>query len=81
KTNSLDILPRPRNLLNTAFVTQTNDRRLFESIMYGVQGTAMPPWIDYGLTTEDVGDLVNYIRSLNQGKKDAGLMTLLIRGH
>lgn len=79
--NSLDILPRPRNLLNSAFVTQTNDRRFFESIMYGVQGTAMPPWIDYGLTTEDVGDLVNYIRSLNQGKKDAGAMTLLIRGH
>jgi hypothetical protein len=36
-----------------------------ESILYGVQGTAMPPWIDYGLGRNDAGDLVNYIRSLN----------------
>ncbi|MBK8812029.1 MAG: c-type cytochrome [Acidobacteria bacterium] len=79
--NSLDILPRPRNLLNFTFVNQSTDRRLFESIMYGVQGTAMPPWIDYGLTNNDVGDLVNYIRSLNQGKKDAGAMSLLVKGH
>lgn len=76
--NSLDILPRPRNLLNTAFVHQTNDRRMFESILYGVQGTAMPPWIDYGLTKEDVGDLVNYIRSLNEGKKDLLTMNLAV---
>lgn len=72
--NSLDILPRPRNLLNASFVTSSSDKRLFESILYGVQGTAMPPWIDYGLTKEDVGDLVNYIRSLNQTKTD--LLTL-----
>jgi len=72
--NSLDILPRPRNLLNASFVTSATDKRLFESILYGVQGTAMPPWIDYGLTKEDVGDLVNYIRSLNQTKTD--LLTL-----
>jgi hypothetical protein len=36
-----------------------------ESILYGVQGTAMPPWIDYGLTQKDVGDILNFIRSLN----------------
>jgi sulfur oxidation c-type cytochrome SoxX len=63
--NSLDILPRPRNLRNTAFVDSVKDRRLFESILYGVQGTAMPSWIDYGLSTSDVGDLVNFIRSIN----------------
>jgi len=28
-------------------------------------GTAMPPWIDYGLSQNDVGDLVNFIRSIN----------------
>ena len=28
--------------------TACRDRRLFESILYGVQGTAMPSWIDYG---------------------------------
>jgi mono/diheme cytochrome c family protein len=63
--NSLDILPRPRNLRNTAFVESVSDRRLFEAILYGVQGTAMPPWIDYGLSTNEVGDLVNFIRSVN----------------
>ncbi len=63
--NSLDILPRPRNLHNSWFVNAASDKRLFESIMYGVQGTAMPPWIDYGLTQSDVGDLVNFIRSIN----------------
>ena len=67
--NSLDILPRPRNLRNTAFVDSLDDRRLFESIQYGVQGTAMPPWIDYGLTNNDVGDLMNFIRSINPKTK------------
>ncbi|MFN7923162.1 MAG: c-type cytochrome [Bryobacteraceae bacterium] len=63
--NSLDILPRPRNLTNAAFVDSVADKRLFESILYGVQGTAMPAWVDYGLSNNDVGDLVNFIRSLN----------------
>jgi len=64
--NSLDIVPRPRNLRNSPFVQSLNDRRLMESILYGVQGTAMPPWIDYGLTQNDVGDLLHFIRSLTQ---------------
>lgn len=76
--NSLDILPRPRNLLNASFINSTSDRRMFESIMYGVQGTAMPPWIDYGLSKTDVGDLVNYIRSLNLGRKDVAAMNLAV---
>lgn len=63
--NSIDILPRPRNLRNREFLASLTDKRLFDSILYGVQGTAMPPWIDYGLTQQDVGDLVNFIRSLN----------------
>jgi mono/diheme cytochrome c family protein len=64
--NSLDISPRPRNLRNSAFIQSVPDRRLFDSILYGVQGTAMPSWIDYGLSQSDVGDLINFIRSLNQ---------------
>lgn len=77
--NSLDILPRPRNLLNASFVNSTSDRRMFESILFGVQGTAMPPWIDYGLSKNDVGDLVNYIRSLN-AKRDLISMNVAV-GH
>ncbi|MCX6629087.1 MAG: c-type cytochrome [Candidatus Solibacter sp.] len=66
--NSLDITPKPRNLRNSAFVASVNDRRLFDSILYGVQGTAMPSWIDYGLSKNDVGDIVNFIRSINPKK-------------
>ena len=65
--NSLDIIPRPRNLRNREFVNSLSDQRLFESLMYGIQGTAMPPWIDYGLSNNDIGDLVNYIRNLHSG--------------
>ncbi|HQU83119.1 MAG TPA: c-type cytochrome [Pyrinomonadaceae bacterium] len=79
--NSLDIVPRPRNLLNSEFVTKTNDRRLFESILYGVQGTAMPPWMDYGLSKEDVGDLVNYIRNLNKNKQGLVAANYYISSH
>ena len=64
--NSLDILPHPRNLRNGWFVESVTDRRLFESILYGVQGTAMPSWMDYGLTQQDVGDIINFIRSINR---------------
>jgi mono/diheme cytochrome c family protein len=66
--NSLDISPKPRNLRNSAFVASIPDRRIFDSVLYGVQGTAMPSWIDYGLTTNDVGDIVNFIRSITQQK-------------
>ncbi|MBI4903720.1 MAG: c-type cytochrome [Acidobacteria bacterium] len=64
--NSLDIVPRPRNLRNSPFVTSLSDRRVLEAILYGVQGTAMPPWVDYGLSVNDAGDLANFIRSLTQ---------------
>jgi sulfur oxidation c-type cytochrome SoxX len=66
--NSLDILPHPRNFRNHWFVESVPDRRLFESIEYGVQGTAMPSWIDM-LSTNEVGDVVNFIRSLQAGQK------------
>jgi sulfur oxidation c-type cytochrome SoxX len=66
--NSLDILPHPRNLRNQWFVDSVADRRLFESIEYGVQGTAMPSWIDQ-LSQHDVGDVVNFIRSLQNARK------------
>lgn len=67
--NSTDIQPRPRNLRNADFLNSVSDRRLFESILYGVQGSAMPPWVDYGLTQKEVGDLVNYLRSFNKPKQ------------
>ena len=77
--NSIDISPRPRNLRNSAFINGVSDQRLFNSILYGVQGTAMPPWIDYDLNQNDVGNIINFIRSLNSqtvspsGEKSAPL--------
>jgi mono/diheme cytochrome c family protein len=67
--NSIDMSPRPRNLRNSAFIHATSDHRLLESVTYGVEGTAMPSWMDYGLSQNDIGDIVNYIRSLNATNK------------
>ena len=67
--NSIDMSPRPRNLRNSAFINATPDHRLLESVTYGVEGTAMPSWMDYGLSQNDIGDIVNYIRSLNATTK------------
>ena len=53
-------MPRPRNLRNAWFVDKVSDRRLIESILYGVQGTAMPSWIDYGLTQDRRGRHVEF---------------------
>ncbi len=64
--NSLDISPRPRNLRNSFFVNNVERPAFVHFHPYGVQGTAMPSWMDYGLTQNDVGDLINFIRSLNQ---------------
>jgi mono/diheme cytochrome c family protein len=72
--NSLDIMPHPRNLRNSWFVSRLSDRRMMESIFYGVQGTAMPPWIDYGLSQHDVGDIMNFIRSLNRNVGQDGIL-------
>ncbi|HUB83903.1 MAG TPA: c-type cytochrome [Bryobacteraceae bacterium] len=66
--NSLDIFPHPRNFRNHWFVESVPDKRLFESIEYGVQGTAMPSWIDM-LSTNEVGDVINFIRSLQTKSK------------
>jgi len=67
--NSIDILPRPRNLRNGYFVRALADKRMMGSILYGVRGTAMPSWIEYGLTQNDAGDLMNFIRSLTPAQR------------
>jgi mono/diheme cytochrome c family protein len=67
--NSIDISPHPRNLRNGYFVRSLADRRVMDSILYGVRGTAMPSWIEYGLTQKDAGDLINFIRSLTPAQR------------
>ena len=62
--NASEMLPRPRNLKNRAFMAQVDDLRLFESISYGIVGTGMPPW-DY-LPEQQRWDLVNFVRSVSK---------------
>jgi mono/diheme cytochrome c family protein len=65
--NADHISPRPRNLRARAFVDSIPYARLHESIKYGVQGTAMPAaGFDFGLDDQAIGDLVNFIYSLNR---------------
>jgi mono/diheme cytochrome c family protein len=64
--NAADIQPRPRNLRNKPFVSALSYQRLHESIKYGVQGTAMPAaGFDFALDDDAIGDIVNYVLSLN----------------
>jgi sulfur oxidation c-type cytochrome SoxX len=64
--NAEDIVPRPRNLRNTPFLRSVTYARLHESIKYGVQGTAMPAaGFDFALSDQQIGDLINFIYSLN----------------
>jgi hypothetical protein len=64
--SNADIVPRPRNLRNTPFVDSVSYARLHESIKYGVEGTAMPAaGFDFALDDRAIGDLVNYVWSLN----------------
>jgi mono/diheme cytochrome c family protein len=73
--NAEDIVPRPRNLRNTPFVSSVSYARLHESIKYGVQGTAMPAaGFDFALDDKAIGDLVNYILSLNHLGTDGSKM-------
>jgi mono/diheme cytochrome c family protein len=65
--NAESIVPRPRNLRNTPFIRSVAYARLHESIQYGVQGTAMPAaGFDFALDERSIGDLINYIYSLNR---------------
>jgi mono/diheme cytochrome c family protein len=65
--NADHISPRPRNLRARAFVESIPYARLHESIKYGVQGTAMPAaGFDFGLDDQAIGDLVNFVYSLNR---------------
>jgi mono/diheme cytochrome c family protein len=64
--NAVDIWPRPRNLRNKPFVIAASYDRLHESIKYGVQGSAMPAaGFDFNLDDKAIGDVINYIDSLN----------------
>ena len=72
--NSLDILPQPAQSAQHVVRGQhVPTGACSNPFCYGVQGTAMPAWIDYGLTQNDVGDIMNFIRS-HQSRNRASSM-------
>ena len=43
-----------------------SDGELYDAILRGVEGTAMPPWGDM-LTVNDIWDVTNFIRTIPNG--------------
>lgn len=56
------LAPKPRDFTDVATMRTTDDRRLTNSILHGVQGTAMASW-DGVLNQEDVRRVLLYIRT------------------
>lgn len=70
--------PAPRNLTDASQQLYFSDGEMYDAILFGVDGTAMPAWGDV-LTVNDIWDLTNFIRTIpNQGLQrddlDASLM-------
>jgi len=62
--------PAPRNFTDASAQLQFSDGELYDAILRGVDGTAMPPWGDL-LTVNDIWDVTNFIRTIPNG----GLIT------
>ena len=69
--NSLDILPRPRNLRNCGFVAASTTAASSTPSSTACREPPCRRWIDYGLSQNDVGDIVNFIRSINPNQQGA----------
>jgi mono/diheme cytochrome c family protein len=57
------------SLNNDAFLSIVDDEYLYDAMMLGRPGTAMPTWKH--LSSDDVVDLINFIRSRNRGRRQA----------
>ncbi len=70
--------PAPRNFTDTSQQLYFSDGELYDAILFGVDGTAMPAWGDM-LTVNDIWDVTNFIRTIpNNGLQrddlDASMM-------
>lgn len=59
---SLQYLPRPRNLTNTPYFSERSDEQIARAIADGVPGTAMPAFRDH-LKAQQLWDLVARVRA------------------
>lgn len=58
--------PAPRNFTDASIHSFFSDGELYDAILFGVDGTAMPAWGDM-LTVNDIWDTVNFIRTIPNG--------------
>ena len=58
--------PAPRNFTDRSQQFYFSDGELYDAILFGVDGTAMPAWGDL-LTVNDIWDVVNFIRTIPNG--------------
>ncbi len=62
---ALNLIPKPKNLRNAAFIRNLSDERMYTSISGGVRGTAMPAF-ELILQANSRWDVINYARSLTR---------------
>ncbi len=58
--------PAPRNLTDAAQQLYFSDGEVYDAILFGVDGTAMPAFGDL-LTVNDIWDLTNFVRTIPNG--------------
>jgi cbb3-type cytochrome c oxidase subunit II len=58
--------PAPRNFTDINAQQLFSDGELYDAILYGVDGTAMPAWGDM-LTVNDIWDVTNFLRTIPKG--------------
>jgi len=58
--------PAPRNFTDPSQQLYFSDGELYDAILFGVDGTAMPAWGDL-LTVNDIWDVTNFIRTIPKG--------------
>ena len=58
--------PAPRNLTDASQQLYFSDGEMYEAILFGVDGTAMPAFGDL-LTVNDIWDVTNFIRTIPNG--------------
>jgi mono/diheme cytochrome c family protein len=58
--------PAPRNFTDRTQQLYFSDGELYDAILFGVDGTAMPAWGDL-LTVNDIWDVTNFIRTIPNG--------------
>jgi len=58
--------PAPRNLTDASQQLYFSDGEMYDAILFGIDGTAMPAWGDL-LTVNDIWDLTNFVRTIPNG--------------